>query len=84
MILVRDTTVLRWWWPDCRIAQVFERRIRRSSPPAPPHEHPDPLPDTLFAINFDDGSRYARIGERRRANADDALGGFRVPASRGC
>ncbi len=41
------------------------------------HEHPDPIPDALFAITFQDGSRYARVSERRAENSDDVIGLFR-------
>jgi hypothetical protein len=46
------------------------------------HEPPDPMPDTLFAISFDDGSRDARVGDRRAASSADVIGLFRFdPAS---
>jgi hypothetical protein len=40
-------------------------------------DHPDPMPETLFAITFRDGSRYARVSERKAENSDDVAGLFR-------
>ena len=41
------------------------------------HDSPDPMPETLFAITFQDGSRYARVSERKAENSDDVIGLFR-------
>ena len=41
------------------------------------HDSPDPMPETLFAIIFQDGSRYARVSERKAENSDDVIGLFR-------
>jgi hypothetical protein len=52
MLFVRSTAGLRWCQPDCRVAQVFERPIPRSTPterPIPRSTPTDPFPRSRFA-----------------------------------